>query len=57
MMSSNPNNQTHELELEILDPRILLEEKKKALQGQPHNFSKVVSAFLSSIRYLCRKAG
>ncbi|CAG8484127.1 12576_t:CDS:2 [Ambispora gerdemannii] len=46
---------THELEVEFVDPTILLRERQKIEKGLPNRFMEVVEVFLDNIRILAKK--
>ncbi|RIA97112.1 mRNA triphosphatase CET1 [Glomus cerebriforme] len=47
---------THELEVEFIDPRILLEEKLKIENRQENRYVEIVEHFLNNIRMLAKNA-
>ncbi len=46
----------HELEVEI-DPAPVIEQGRRAMEGQPHQYVEVVDGLINNIRILSRKAG
>lgn len=45
----------HELEVEI-DPGPVIEQGRRAMEGQPHQYVEVVDGLVNNIRILARKA-
>jgi polynucleotide 5'-triphosphatase len=47
---------THELEVEFINPRILLEERLKIERNQENKYMEIVEHFLNNIRMLAKQA-
>lgn len=45
----------HELEIEV-DTRTLIEQGRRVLQGQPHQYPELVEGFIDNVRMLARRA-
>lgn len=53
---SQPNvKKIHELEIE-LDAEAVVDQGRRAMDGQPHNYDFLVEGFVNNIRLLSRKA-
>lgn len=51
-----PQDITHELEVEFINPQILIEEKNKLVKKQRNRYVEIIEIFLNNIRCLANEA-
>lgn len=55
LQNAQRTEKEHELEVEV-DPTPLIEQGRRAIDGQPHQYVEIVEGLVNNIRILARKA-